>query len=519
MEMLVIIIALGLAAVLVVAAGDRWGLPWPVLMVVLTAAAAFIPGLPQVQIEPDLILPLLLPPLLWAVARRGSWAMYRAQWRAILGLAVLLVLATVLAAAGMALLLTAGISVAAAVALGAVVAPPDPVAVEAVAGSVGMPRRILGVLQTEGLFNDAVSLVVFQLAVQAATGGSSTTALAVLGRFAFEVLVAAAIGFAAAFLARQILRRVADVAASAALTLIIPFAVYLIADEVQASGVIAVVVAALALGQAPADQAIERVIGASFWRVLELMITGVAFGLIGLQLPAVVSAAGGRLGVMVGHGLLIAVVVVALRLVWLVLIGVRIRRLDDSDGAPRTLREAVVMAWGGMRGLVTLALALSLPLTGFPARTEVTVIAVVVLLVTLVGQGLTLPWLVRILGVASQGEVENAADTALDRRARSAALAAIRADVRSDPNSESIGHQLLARITDAQDEPADDVESETHRARRSDWRAKSQEWKRLEGIGLTAARQEMLRARMELGVDPEAVDRLVQRLDVRSLLA
>lgn len=517
--MLVIVIALGLAAVLVFAAGDRWGLPWPVLMVVVTAGAAFIRGLPRVQIEPELILPLLLPPLLWAVARRGSWAMYRSQWRAILTLAALLVLATMAAVAGIALLLTAGISVAAAIALGAVVAPPDPVAVEAVAGSVGMPRRILGVLQTEGLFNDAVSLVVFQLAVQAAIGSSPTTAWGVLARFGYAVVAAAAIGVAVAFLARQILRRVSDVAASAALTLVIPFAVYLTADRVGASGVIAVVVAALALGQAPADQAVKRVVGDSFWRVIELLITGIAFGLIGLELPAVASAAGDRLGLMVAHGVLIAVMVVVLRAVWMVLIGVRVRRRGDSNGAPRTLREAAVMAWSGMRGLVTLALALSLPLQGFPARTETTVIAVIVLLVTLVGQGLTLPWAVRTLGVASEGEVENTADTALARRARSAALAAIQAEAEVRPVSADIRDQVLTRFADLTDATANDPDRETHQARLRDWRAKSQEWKRFQGVGLTAARQELLSARTEPGVDPESVDRIVQRLDVRSLLA
>lgn len=303
------------------------------------------------------------------------------------------------------------------------------------------------------------------------------------------------------------------------MTLVIPFVVYLVADRVGASGVIAVVVAALGLGQAPADQAVERVVGNSFWRVLELLITGIAFGLIGLQLPAVVSAAGDRLGLMVVHGVFVAVVVIALRAGWMVLFGVRVRRLQDSGGAPRTLREAVVMAWGGMRGLVTLALALSLPLAGFPARTEVTVIAVVVLLITLVGQGLTLPWVVRRLGVASQGEVENSADTALSRRARSAALAAILAEVQAGAVGDSIRHQVLTRFADVADVMSDDPDSETHQARLRDWRAKSREWTRFEGVGLTAARQEMLRARTEPGVDPEAVDRIVQRLDVRSLLA
>lgn len=177
------------------------------------------------------------------------------------------------------------------------------------------------------------------------------------------------------------------------------------------------------------------------------------------------------------------------------------------------------MAWSGMRGLVTLALALSLPLQGFPARTEITVIAVIVLLVTLVGQGLTLPWAVRTLGVASEGEVENTADTALARRARSAALAAIQAEAEVRPVSADIRDQVLTRFADLTDATVNDPDRETHQARLRDWRAKSQEWKRFQGVGLTAARQELLSARTEPGVDPESVDRIVQRLDVRSLLA
>ncbi len=168
MEVLLLLVGLMLGAVLLVGVGDRLRLPWPALMVLLGAAVAVVPGLPDgIDLDPDLILPLFLPPLLYATAQRTSWSVFRARWRSILLLAVALVLATVAAVAGTAYLLVPGIGLTAAVALGAMVAPPDPVAVEAVAGPVRIPRRLLSVLQAEGLFNDATALVVFQAAVLA----------------------------------------------------------------------------------------------------------------------------------------------------------------------------------------------------------------------------------------------------------------------------------------------------------------------------------------------------------------
>ncbi|SHL26038.1 Sodium/hydrogen exchanger family protein [Pseudonocardia thermophila] len=165
---MVLVVGLMLGAVVLVGIGDRLRLPWPALMVLLGAAVAVIPGLPDgVDLDPELILPLFLPPLLYATAQRTSWAMFRARWRTIVLLAVALVVATIAAVAGAAWLLVPGIGLTAAVALGAMVAPPDPVAVEAVAGRVRIPRRLLSVLQAEGLFNDATALVVFQAAVLA----------------------------------------------------------------------------------------------------------------------------------------------------------------------------------------------------------------------------------------------------------------------------------------------------------------------------------------------------------------
>lgn len=518
MNVLVIVVGLALAASLVVAVGDRLGLPWPVLMVVLTGATALFPRLPSLQVEPDLILPLLLPPLLWAVARRSSWSAFLSRWRAITTLAVVLVLVSAAAVALTSQLLIGGLGVAGAIALGAIVAPPDPVAVDAVAGSVDIPRRMLRVLQTEGLFNDAVSLVLFQLSVRAATGDAGTGAGLVVLRFGYAIVAAAAIGAATAYLAKLVLARLSDVAATVSLTLAIPFAVYLAADAVQASGVIAVIVAALQLGQAPHDNTADRVVGNAFWRVVELLITGVAFGLIGLELRQVVTAAGGRLGIMVLRGLIVSAVLIVLRVAWLQVFGVRVRRLDDPDGAPRTAREAFVMAWSGMRGLVTLALALSLP-DGFAERTQVTVIAVVVLLVTLVGQGLTLPWVVRRSGVGSSAEAENAADEALVARARRAAVAALEAEDRRDPAPDDLRDSLFERFAGTWEAVEGEDDSPERLARRHERERRSELFDRFGTAALDAARQEILTARGERGVDPEAADRILRRLDVRSLAA
>jgi CPA1 family monovalent cation:H+ antiporter len=250
-EVLLLVVGLMLAAVVLVGVGDRLHLPWPALMVVLGAVVAFVPGLPDsFELDPELILPLFLPPLLFATAQRTSWALFRARWRTIVFLAVGLVVATVAAVAGTAVALVPGLTATAAIALGAMVAPPDPVAVEAVAGPVRMPRRLLSVLQSEGLFNDATALVIFQAAVLATVQRAELSVPGLLLRFVLGALGAVALGVFIARLARWVSARVTDTTGRSALTLVLPFAVYLAAEEVHASGVVAVVVAALEMRSA-----------------------------------------------------------------------------------------------------------------------------------------------------------------------------------------------------------------------------------------------------------------------------
>jgi len=537
---LLVVVGAMLATVLLAGAGDRLRLPWPVLLLLLGAGAAFVPGIEAPDIDPELILPLFLPPLLYATAQRTSWALFRLRWRTIAFLAVGLVVVTVAAVAGTLVALT-GIGVAAALAIGAAVAPPDPVAVEAVATPLRVPRRLVATLQSEGLFNDATALVIFQTAVAAAVAGNELGAGGVALGFLYGAAVAVAVGLVVAWLAGRVLDRLTDVVASNGLTLVLPFAVYLAADALHASGVIAVVVAALQLRQhSDADASEARLTGAAFWNVVEMLVTGVAFALIGLELRIVIGQADRSLGTILAHAGIVCGVVVGVRLLWmgLALLSIRAGRPTPAARAvPATPGEALVLAWAGMRGLATLALALALPTTldtgaPFPDRAELVIVACSVLVVTLVGPGVTLPVLVRVLGLREDADVAAEAERGMAARARRAALdelatidrAALGVD---DEQGEQVLDELRARFArmgaalSGDDVPrpqdADDDRDVDYRERLARLNRRREQWGRLQAVALAAARREVVAARSEPGTDPEVADRVLRRLDVRTL--
>ena len=543
MDVLLLVVVAMLVAVLLVGVGDRLHLPWPVLMLVIAAGAAFVPGVDAPDLDPELILPLFLPPLLYATAQRTSWALFRARWRSIAFLAVGLVLVTVAAVAGTVWALVPGIGVAATIALGAAVAPPDPVAVEAVAGTTGMPRRLVATLQSEGLFNDAISLVIFQTAVAAAVAGDGL-GVAVLGRFAYGLVVAVVVGLVAARLVAAITNRLTDATATSALTLVLPFAVYLGADALGASGVIAVVVAALQTrSHADADASEERITGRAFWNVVEMLVTGVAFALIGLELRGTVLDARDDLGRLLAHAAVVCAVVVGVRAAWMALSLVAIRRsrrLADAAASPRTPGEAVVLAWSGMRGLATLALALAIPTVTasgapFPDRAELVLTATSVLVVTLVLPGLTLPLLLRALGMRETAGARTEAERRLMTRARRAAIADLDAVDRATLGvDDEAGEQVLADLrtrfarlagvlpdasgaVSTTGSARTEAEEADYHERLARLRRRREQWSRLQEVGLAAARREVLTARSEAGTDPQVADRVLRRLDVRSL--
>ncbi|WP_427172159.1 Na+/H+ antiporter [Arthrobacter sp. 92] len=520
MDQLALIIGLLLATVVAVGLGDRLRLPYPVLMLILAASLTFIPGFPEMDIPPELILPVFLPPLLFATAQRSSWAVFRVRWRTLIMLAVALVVVSTAAVAGAAWLMIPGIGIPAAIALGAMVAPPDPVAVESVAGRVHMPRRLITVLQSEGLFNDAAAIVIFQAAVAAAVSGTRIGPDVVL-RFLVGAAVAVLVGVAMGWVTALITRLVTSMVARSAVTLVVPFAAYILAEEVQASGVIAVVVTALEMQRHSRPQdAAERVTRTAFWDVVELLVTGLAFGLVGLEIRQVVREEGVAIYGMIGTASVVCILVFAVRFGWLALLAVAARKRQNVL-QPTSAKEVLILTWCGMRGLATLALALALPLTladgtPFPVRDQVLVIACAVLLATLVLPGLTLPWLMRVLKATGDGSEERDAARLLARRAQQAAVSALKDNElikELPPEKVALVKEKMTRLH------AELLDGSLRNESLGEKRKRGRELAiAVQTIALDAARQEVVAARNEPDMDPEVADRVLRQLDLRTMI-
>ncbi|MFE9427667.1 Na+/H+ antiporter [Kitasatospora sp. NPDC006697] len=512
-----------LASVVTVPLARRSGIPQPVLMTVLGLLMAVEPQIPDISVEPGLILPLVLPPLIFAVARRASLAYFKGNITSILLLAVGLVAVTTTAVAGTFHALLPALPAAAAVALGALVSPPDPVAAVAVAGSVGLPRRLVSVLESEGLFNDVTAIVIYSLAVEAVVDGDFSVPHALL-RFVLSAVIAVAVGGALGWLTTKVSALLDDPTLQVALNLLVPFAAYTLAEEAEGSGVLAVVVVGLYLADraADADDVAYRLVGSAFWDIVETLITGVAFGLIGLELATVLKDVGTGWHTMVGDAAVVIAVVVGVRLVWLLPAAWLSKRITHGEeDVPLSWQETVVLWWSGMRGVATVALALAVPLGThgghpFPGRSRIVFIAFCVVLFTLVVQGLTLPWLVKRLGIDPHLDRREQEERMLWWRAAKAALGRLseleqedRLPVEIVEKLRERQHDRLARLCPEQYE---EEEAEEARQRVGNLR----KLRLVEQELLAASRREMVAARGEPGADPELVDQVLRGLDLRS---
>ncbi|WP_354640612.1 Na+/H+ antiporter [Kitasatospora camelliae] len=513
-----------LASVVTMPLARRTGVPQPVLMTLLGVVMALVPQIPNVKVDPDLILPLVLPPLIFAVARRSTVKYFRANLRSILLLAVALVIVTTTVVAGVVSWLVPAVPLAAAVALGALVSPPDPVAAVAVAGQVGLPRRLVSVLESEGLFNDVTAIVIYSLAVEAVVDGSFSTADAVW-RFLLSALVAVLVGVALGWANARLAGILDDPTLQVALNLLVPFAAYVAAEEAHGSGVLAVVVCALYLSDraADADDVAYRLVGNAFWEIVETLITGVAFGLIGLELSTVLADVKGSWPGMLGDAAVVIAVVVVVRLLWLLpaaWISRRLRR-DDEEDTPISWQETVVLWWSGMRGVATVALALAVPLTladgsPFPDRGEIVFIAFCVVLFTLVVQGLSLPWMVRLLGLDTGKDLHEQAVRQLWWRAAKAGLVRLG----ELEEQERLPAELVERLRERQHdrlarlcpERYEEEEAAEAKQRGVQWR----EAFAVEQQMIAASRREVLAARSEAGADPGIADHVLRQLDLQS---
>jgi Na+/H+ antiporter len=409
-----------LAAVLVAVAGlnavaSRIGIPYPIVLVLGGLALGLVPGLPEVALDPDLVLLVFLPPLLYAAAFFADLRALRSYARALSMVSIGLVLATVgaVAVAGHTVL---GLSWPVAFVLGAIVSPTDPVAATAIMRRLGAPRRIVNLVEGESLLNDSAALVVYRVALVAAVEGSFS-----LGGAGLELLVSAgggvAVGAVVGLVVAQVRRRLDDAPTEITISLATGYLAFLPAEHFHLSGVLAVVTAGLYLGWRAPDLTTPatRLQAFAVWEVLTFLLNATLFVLIGLQLPVVVDGLNDRTALeLVADSALVVVVVIGIRFVWTFTMPYLVRAIDRRP-RQRELRVGAapraIVAWSGLRGAVSLATALAVPLETdaggtFPGRDLVVFVTFAVVLVTVVGQGLTLPMLIRRLGVVDDGQEE-----------------------------------------------------------------------------------------------------------------
>jgi monovalent cation/hydrogen antiporter len=403
------LIALVAAAIVFVRLADAISIPYPIVLVLGGLGIGFIPGGPNLELEPDVVFLVFLPPILQSAGYWSSPRELRAQLIPLAWLVLGLTLVTMVAVAVVAQTVIPSINWAEAFVLGAIVAPTDPVSAIATFQRLRISDRVATLVEGESMINDAVALVSYKVALAALVSGAFT-AETVVDDLIVSVAGGVVIGLATAWVAALGIRRLDDPPLAILLTVLLAYASFALADGVGASGVLAAVTAGLYAGSRSHDvfDADTRLNAQAFWRVLIFALNAVLFVLVGLQFPDVLRRVGEQfsVGEIIGYGLLISAVVIVVRMAWQFLPGSLGRFTQRVGGwSPgEDWRENALIGWSGMRGAVSLAAALALPFSldsGAPlgSRDLIIYLTVAVILVTLVGQGLTLPFVVRKLGL------------------------------------------------------------------------------------------------------------------------
>jgi len=425
--------ALLAAGLLLLAASQLVRIPYPILLVLGGVGIGFVPGAPTVQLSPDLVLVAVLPPLLYGGAFFTSLRELRANVRPIGMLAIGLVLTTMLAVAAVAHEVIPGLAWPQAFVLGALVSPTDPTAASAIAVRLGLPRRLIALIEGESLVNDGTALVAYRFAVAAVVTGAFSLPRAT-GDFALNVVGGIAVGLAVGYVIRQLRRRLDNPPVEITIALLSGYFGYLPAQALGVSGVLAAVTVGIYMGLNTPEltNAQTRLQGQAVWEIVFLLLNGLLFALVGLQLPSILDALSGHsTAEVIGYAALVSAVVIGARFVWIFPMAyierLASRRFREEDLAP-SWGAKTILAWSGMRGAVSLAAALALPLTtdaggAFPNRNLIIFLTFGVIVITVVVQGLTLPGLIRVLRLEDDGLAEKeeakariyAAQAALER--------------------------------------------------------------------------------------------------------
>jgi len=537
-----------IAAIAVTIFAERRNIQAPLLLALVGLAASFIPGLPRLELEPEIILTVVLPPLLFSAATEFSFISFIRRLPSIINLGVILVLVTTFVVGGVSALIIPGLTLAAATVLAAVVSPPDAVTAVAVGRQLGLPSRMMTVLKGESLINDAAALTLFAFATATITGRHLFIDNGFL-YFVYAVVVGIVIGMVIG--ARL---RMSNASLVTVLSVLVPFAAYLVAEEVGASGVLAVVAAGFSLGHNSTEAGYAaRIQERQFWRTADALLEAFVFAYIGLQMKFVIeeaTATGFSLVELLGLSLLVLVAVILVRIAWVFGTSVvsrwqtrRVRetlaRIEAGEEPPRrfgrrnggferrreqlrqggfdvpepfTWQENLVISWTGMRGVVTLAAAAGIPLTtlagdAFPSRDLIQFVAFAVTIGTLLVQGLTLPWLIRTLGISDPAEDKyRAAQHAVARdiadAAGRAAITAFR-DGQTDPKARAAAEQMLKRAS---------VEDAAERQSHTEHDTMVLELGR---TVLEARRAALVAARDERKLDDEVLREIMEEIDLQ----
>jgi monovalent cation/hydrogen antiporter len=509
-----------LVAIVALSALARYlAVPYPIILVIGGAVLGFVPGLPEVELDPDVVLVIFLPPLLYGVSIYANFTDLRAATRGLALNTVALVLATMCAVALIAHELIDGMSWEAAFVLGAIVSPTDPIAATAVMRRLDAPRRLVSSIEGEGLFNDATALVAYKIAVAAVVAGSFSLSEAGL-EFVFGAAAGVAIGLVVGRLVAEVRRRTPDDQLNVTLSLFTGYAAFIPADAIGASGVLATVTAGLYMGILgpkilPTG---TRLQGYFVWNILDFIVNAVLFVLIGLQLRTIVDGLSGySVGDLATYAIAVSLAVTGVRLVWFFSIPYLIRLLDRRP-SQRSRRvgasQRLVVAWSGMRGAVSLAVALALPLSidaggEFPQRDLIIFLTFAVIFFTLVVQGLSLPSLLRRLGVTGGGE-----ETDEELRGRLvAAKAALRQidELAEEPWTRDDTIDRLRRFYEYRKRrfaaQAGKIEDEGYEDRTAAYQQTLQ-------LVLAAQRDALLRMRGDGELSNEAMNRILRELDL-----
>ena len=515
-EEVVFLFALIAALVLI---ARRIAVPYPVVLVLAGLALSLVPRLPRMRLQPDVVFYFFLPALIYPAALFTSWRDFRRNLRPILLLAIGLVLFTIVAVAYVGHWLIPDMPWAAAFALGAIVSPPDAVAASSVIRRLGVPHRIEVVLEGESLVNDATALVALQFAVAALITGSFSVTQASL-RFIWVVIGGIGFGLLIGWIVRWIQRRLDDPPVQITISLLTPFIAYLPAEYFHLSGVLAAVAAGIYLGwHSPLMiGASTRLQSAAFWEMLSFLLNGFVFITIGLQLPGILhEIAGASPRSVFIDALILCAAVVLVRIAWVFpaayiprFLFKSIRRRDPYPG----WRNVVIVAWSGMRGVISLAAAFALPFTlpdgrPFPARNYILFFTFCVILTTLVFQGLTLPLLIRKLRITRDQSIEEE-----ERSARFEANKAALKLIEGLGQKGEFPFDVVDRLRAEYDERLQQLQLCADNPDDCSGQIATPAYQRLQQVALGVERETIIRMRNQRVINDDALRRIQRDLDL-----